>query len=323
VSKNGWGPDPEIEQFLLDAGVSEWVFHEQFPLAKIDREKSIHNQARLHNPYNEDHVLSLAMLMEKTPEKISAMITHWVGNSQILLSGNHRTGAATDVLGWKALPNYEITQRLTEAQIRHIAIHANLNLEKEILILPTPDRVEHAIWCVDALNMTQKDAAEKVRISARALSKEMNLRQTLGRFDELGLVRVRNKIKTVSSLERIGGLRDNEVFKETAKLIAETGMSSEDAGSLITRINKLRSVKEQLQLVADVGLALRPQVVETAGGNVPIPKALADLRRILTMVTKFSVDELSKVSIEKSERTQLRRAIEKASRDLISISSML
>lgn len=306
-----------IEEFLHEHGVTEFVFKERLALRTIDRRASFNNQARLYGAINDDHVIILAVGMEETPKEMDPIIVY----KDKILAGNHRYKAATDLLEWKTIAAYVITQELTETQERVIAYTENLRNKARMIDLD--EREHHAAWLTENRSMTQRDAAQLMKIPEQRLRHKLNRDRAINRVDKLGLRKERERIKANSSIDRIGSIRDDEVLTAAIKLVSEAKLGTEDTNQLVAQINRATTVAAQLALIEKAAESVKPDTRETAGGKVPTPKVLMNIRSIVGRIERVDLVELREVKADPDTKKRLRVQAMEASARLTEIAQSL
>jgi len=307
--------------FLAESGVVEFDFKPKLALTKIDRKASFNNQARLYGPINEDKALTMGIWMEQYPETVPAIVTCSRNGKHEILGGNHRYFCAMDILGWRTLAAFVITQDMTDDHKRLIATTDNIrNGDGSSL----EERIVNAAWAVhNHTDMTIRKAALLYQIPERRLQGKLARDEIAMRLDELGLKRWRQKIKSQNSLERLRPLRDDDVLSAMVKLIAETSMKTDEVSDLVTKVNKLRSTSTQLGLIEEVAQRYRPEIRASAGGKLPIPRILSNIKSICGRIDRIDLDDLIDLSAEQGLRESVRERVIGAAARLNEVASRL
>jgi hypothetical protein len=154
----------DIEKWLNDNGV-EWECQHDFALDDIDREKSLHNQARIFEPLDLEVVHSYGEAV-KRGDIFPAIVVHKPGRSRaVLVDGNHRRAANDEALR-TVVESYVITKARPQTIVA-MSIEANTRHGKPTSV---EERIHQAVWLMDN-GMSKNEAAANVRLPDFAMFK--------------------------------------------------------------------------------------------------------------------------------------------------------
>lgn len=235
------GRDPKIEAWL-DSNEVEYIFLPQLNFAIIDRQRSLHNQARVGAPLVDDQVLVYAEAKAKGSIFPPIVACEEPGRALLtILDGNHRLGS-DDLLGVETGPAY-VVKNASEVQILRLTYTAN---HTNGLALTIEDRLNHAAHLMAVAGTTQKAAAELTGVPPKRLASFMAIREARSRHRSLGL----QEHKSITALERLGAIRSDEVLRAAAPVAVQ--MSVDDVNQLVTAVNRARSETDQMAIVATI-----------------------------------------------------------------------
>jgi hypothetical protein len=160
------------------------------------------------------------------------------------------------------------------------------------------ERLYHAFFLIDQ-GTTQEKAAEVMRLPLKQLRTAWALEVANRRAAELG---VKNKAWNDLSQHariRIGQIFTDEAFADMVKLVTRADLTGQEVSALVTDINKSRSVKAQLDRIAQEATFATAQIQETAGGRIPRKQNPKNaLRMHLAALTKVNLDDIPQLVTE-------------------------
>ncbi len=256
--------DARAEQWLTRHGV-EWHCEKDVPLSRVDWEASLKNQARLKVSLMPKHVDDLAMSVlqgDRLPDPIGYYNKE---GRVIIISGNHRVAAYRQINDLKlgnvpAIDWYIVTTY--PAKIDILTRTSNI-YEGE----PTPEeeKLEQALHLCREYNYSPTDAAKECKIARSTLNTAIeteSVRERLAKYrfsDKLPLT-------TISKLYRI---KQDNALVETAKLVKEAQLSSEETTEIATRVERAAaSPKQQEQILGQLRKEYKDRIARTKRGEL-------------------------------------------------------
>jgi ParB-like chromosome segregation protein Spo0J len=249
----------DIEAWLTERSV-QWEFNPTLPLDRVDRARSLTNQARL-EPLNQEVVDRYTADMNRGDQFPPVIALDAGGRGKLrLLGGNHRLWAHV-AAGHKTLPAYvvkaepEMAMRLTYEDNRRHGLP------------PSDDeRIIQAIHLIDT-GWTQEAAAACVGVPSPRISQERTMIKAARRAKDLGL-----DIDAFNALQRnaryhLGRLRSDPVFVEASALAIKARMSVDQVKELCTRLQDAKSDNDAMQVIGLEEESLRDRIQRTGGGK--------------------------------------------------------
>jgi ParB-like chromosome segregation protein Spo0J len=249
----------DIEAWLNDRSV-EWEFEPELSVERIDRARSLTNQARL-EPLNQEVVDRYAADIARGDQFPPVIALDPGGRGKLrLLGGNHRLWAHI-AAGKKTLPAYvvqaepEMAMRLTYEDNRRHGLP------------PSDDeRIIQAIHLIDT-GWTQEAAAATVGVPSPRISQERTMIKAARRAKDLGV-----DMDAFNALQRnaryhLGRLRSDPVFVEASVLAIKARMSVDQVKDLCTRLQDAKSDNDAMQVIGLEEESLRDRIQRTGGGK--------------------------------------------------------
>jgi hypothetical protein len=303
----------DVTTDMLDSYRFEYEL-ELVPISKIDQKNSHLNQARIAEPIDEDQVILYAQSMSDGAV-FPPIVVFKRGALYIVLDGNHRVAAAemADVASLRAY----VVKDPTPAQITAFTFAANTRHG-----LPTSlqDRVRQAIHMVEK-GVKAADAAKQLGIPLTQLRSGLDTYYAEKRFRSLGIKKFDALTKTTQ--KKLDSIKSDTVLKAAAELTLDARLNGDEVTGLVRRINLLRENKQQLDLVSAERAGLNASIKATAGGHVPVPKALVTLQRYTSGIGNIESADLSKAaeSLTDDARKEFAQATQAAGARLIQLAS--
>lgn len=253
----------------------------QLDLSYVDRESSRRNQARVSKPIDEDTVVRYGVAME-SGSKFPPIVVYRKGEKYIVLDGNHRVGAA-DLAKVEVLDAY-VVKNPSEGQITAYTYEANV---RHGLPTSTDDRMQQAIHLVTSEQMTAVDAAKSLNLPLNALRARIDQHEADERFEKLGIRKFRDLHPTTR--RRLSDIHFDPVLKAAADLVVDSRLGGEDLASVVRKVNKLRSEREQLDFIRAERASREATIKATAGGRVAPKKSLVTLARATSIINRMNL----------------------------------
>lgn len=275
------GRDRKVEDLLEEVGV-RWSFVPAYPLASIDRKKSLQNQSRL-IALQDDTVDIYAESFRRGDEFPPIVVCSQSGSHlTVVADGNHRCASA-DKAGRKYLPAYVIGE---PTKLQFLSLTYRLNVEAHHGLQPTMnDRLAHAAHLVAVAGITKQAAAQVMGVPERRLSDYMGMREAEARLRKIGAP-VPNR---VNDLRRLASVKSDAALAALAR--SASSVPATVLGDLVTAVNKTRSDADAVSLVHDT---VNREKEQRAGLPVAssIPSAYASLSQVCNRVSKLPTREM-------------------------------
>lgn len=243
--------NPQIEDFLTERGIT-FDLLQQVSIANIDVETSLHNQARLGQPLNEETVRRYREALKRGTKFPPALVKRQRDGSLMVLDGNHRVAAYAaeelpiDVYECEGRPE-ALTLVMYEANTQH-----GLPTSEE-------DRVAAAMYLIDQ-GFGMKEAADRMLVSVALVRREVarvNAERRAARvqLDPRQWGRLPDSIRT-----KLLQLSTDEVFDAAARLVCDTDMKTDQVLKMVTTLNRETSSQTQMDMLAALREEMAPQI---------------------------------------------------------------
>jgi len=281
------GADPTLN-WLESLGVMDVIIDRNIDINKIDEKGSRTNQARpLIGAIDDDHVVGLMESIENNEELPPILLRQMRGGKYKILDGNHRH-RAWQLMGWRFVPAYVIKRSaITEQQEKVITYTANI---RHALPTSLEQRISHAVTLIKQYGLAATEAGRLLHVPADKITYRLRILETGARMEELGLHHLARKLGSKTK-ERLGSIRNDTVLTDLTKLTVEANLDSTAVGELVKEINKTRSEKQALTIVANARESVAEEIAHTAGGKIPKPRPIAKLERVINGILKLDLDE--------------------------------
>lgn len=314
---NVGAPDAQVEAWLREHGVDEFDLQQRFKIAQIDPRASLQNQARF-DALDEDHVIVVAEAMSAgTPIPPIVVVKLSTRARYKVLDGNHRWRAA-ELIDRATLPAYVITQALTETQERLLIATANTRHPKPNTM---SERLSFAAWLIEHRGTSQIDAARMVGVPVGKVRSHMALLRAGRRIRQIVGVNAAQKLGH-GAQTRLDALRSDEVLSTAASIALDAKLSQVEINDLVTRLNKLRSERSQMEML----VAVREELAVRASGTarkVSVPRPLSNLNATLSRILRIDIDEIRTLPVDDAIRKDARARVDEAASRLKAISEVL
>lgn len=250
----------DIEAWLTERAVS-FHFEPDLPISKIDRNKSLLNQARL-EPIDQEVVDRYADDMRRGDE-FPPVIAHDHGGraKPSLIGGNHRLIAATQA-GRKTIAAYVVTAEPETA--------LQLTYEDNRRHGLPPSETERIVQGIHLLEIgwSQEQAAATVGVTSTRLSQERTMYKATMRAKELGI-----DMAGFNSLPRwsryaLGRLRSDPVFIEATSLALRARLTVDEVKDLAARLQETRSDADAMSVLGLEAEEMQARIQKTSGGRI-------------------------------------------------------
>jgi hypothetical protein len=261
--------DLDAERLLTKLGF-KWQLIAEMPLEEIDAKASLGNQARFDAPLHEETVEEYAANM-KAGDVFPAIVGARVGNrKRALANGNHRYAAAQRV-DRKTFPYYEVLGVTRQQQFTMLTFRFN---REHGLPLTEKEKVQHAIWFMDAAEMSLTDAARAVGIKPDklALARKRIEGDRRARMAEVNMgiwegIRGTRRDALLGIPEQMG-----EAFGDSVVLTHAAALDQPEIKELVAALRRTRTRKGQQDVISSFREVHRDRIQTEAGGGVVRPK---------------------------------------------------
>lgn len=176
---------PDIESWLDDKGLT-WQYVPAFALADVDREKSLHNQARLGEGVDASTVEEYRAAMLRG-DKFPAIVVARAGvtSAGVNIDGNHRYEAA-HAAGLETFGAYVVKARPGSHHVTALTMEANTRHGH-----PTSreERLRQALWLLDNTRTSVEEVAAVVNMPAHQIRNRFDKVKADRRADKVDLKR--------------------------------------------------------------------------------------------------------------------------------------
>lgn len=233
------GKDPRYEQFFEREGI-RYTYIPKVPMNRINRAASLHNQARLEKPIDDDTVLNYATAKNAGAE-FPAPVGYDAEGQYILIDGNHRYEAdrtldrdATDFYLINTDDRYVI-EKLT--RFWNFAIEGRRPSQE--------DALAHAVYLVTHFNKPVAEVARTANIRQKTLEAAARRQKYIQRVQALG-GNIQNLPDT--SLDYLGRLMDRPL-KAALEARSEFALNAGQVADMVKRTLDKTSEDEQLKVI--------------------------------------------------------------------------
>lgn len=267
---------PDIEKYLDSRGV-QYEFISDLSPARFDRDRSLHNQARLGKPLDMEVVKRYAAAME-AGEQFPPVLANEERGKLVILDGNHRLNASIDV-------NVPLDAYICTAATKTLMLLTFEANTKHGLPSSEDDRLHHALFLMDN-GLTLKEAATRLGISQSRLRKASTYQDADRRADDAGILRNHWDAIPGSSRIRLAMINTDEGFKAAVELVRDAGLGAEEISKVVTHLNENRSGDTQRQMIKALrdGMAERVADVALGGAARPGKRATGPQSRLAMIV---------------------------------------
>lgn len=308
--------DPRIEAWL-DAHAVTWTFEPQLPLATVDMKRSLQNQARPGEALIDDTV-DLYVQGYRNGDQFPPLVVRRASaraKSVVVIDGNHRSTSATKA-GLTKHAAYVIECADEVALL--LSYDANL---KNGAQLPRAQRIALAVHLVET-GMTGQDAAKQMGVAPSEVSNQRTLNKAAVRATKLKVTGW-DQIPQGTRLE-LARLDDEEVFRQAAALVGDTGMAAPATKDLVRKIKGKPSEAARLELIAGERDVRRKDIQKRFGGKISAGRGKRQtefdrLRIVLASLQSINIVDVDESAPGPDARKKLRADLKTATSKLIDI----
>lgn len=311
----------EIEDWLDSKGV-EWDFIPEFPIADIDIEKGLGNQARVFTKLDTERVATYAEGVERG-DAFPGVILHKSSKvKSSAIDGNHRIAAYLRA-NKTSLPVYLVT-KVQPRNLVMMTFEANV---KHGLPTTHDERLYQAAWLMDN-GASEGQAAAAVNVKAADVRKYWAKRKADTRSKEVGINRTVWDALPQSTRNRLANINTDEGFKAAAELAFNANLSSGEVWDLVQRLQQIKSSSRQEAAVKAYATELRERIQEAGSGLAVGGKRARTPKQVFNMALgQFSVlpenPETIADTFHGEERPEAAKRAREAAEHLTSIAELL
>lgn len=270
--------DPITESRLEREGVQH-SYAEAIPLAAIDVQGSLRNQARL-IPIDKPTVERYALKMidgEQFPPVILEPVN---GGLYRAIDGNHRVAAATEAER-STVDAYLVAD--LDALTRLRLVHTwNIGNGRQ----PSREEIiEHALYLCDNTPYSQREVAKMVGMNERTLGGHVRSRKVKDRLFGLG---VPAEALGPAHAECLYPISDDSVLAEVTRLAIRTALPAEKLRTLVADVERARNEPDRLAVVKGWATRLKDRAAQSGGGRFTTPQRRANVTKMLGALNTVS-----------------------------------
>lgn len=262
----------QAELLMQEYRVS-YEFKKSLPLAAIDVETSLHNQARIEGKLRHDLVERYTDLLRNGRELPPLIVWDATGNRKggmLVIDGNHRRAAAQRA-GLDAYPAFMVAhdtdpRTVTAMTMAANAVHGAVSTHEDL--------IAHALWQIDG-GLPINEAARKFGLKPADVRKAAGLREAARRAARCGIDSQGWDKLPHTSRVRLCNLITDEAFAGAANLAITAGLSAAAIDDMTAELNRTKSVRTQEKILENLAETYRDQVGLRRAGDTTGRKGLA------------------------------------------------
>lgn len=246
---------PVIEEWLNLQNV-KWHYWESVPLARIDAERSLKNQARLDRALDEPTVAAYAQAM-RDKAAFPALIAYALdttrekatqpGADLVLITGNHRMAAAMET-GRQDFDVYVVEERSPTVRERMTRTANFIEGRRP----PPEEALQHAVWLVTTDGYTAAAAARMTNLKHSTVELALRADRVRAQLLSLGVDATQFPRTT---LTRLSVLKLDAVLAAAGQAVRRYRLAPDTVGEMLRSVQIGRSEAEQLDEIRDFVLA--------------------------------------------------------------------
>lgn len=294
------------ERWLESVNV-EWELRD-IDLSQIDEAESLRNQART-TALIEPIVMRYAAEMEHGDEFPPLVVYERPRSKKLVIIDGNQRKASCDLVDRKTHPAY-VVKDPTPRQIRVLTYTAN---KTHGAPNTDEDRLLHAAHLVEVEGESAASAARVIGVSVEKLRAFLHRRATERRLQDLG-VRGWTQMP-VHVRERLGNVRNDNVFREAARLVVEAEIPTPEISPIVTMINEKRTEDEQLKVLDAERAKRHIEIRERAG--LKLPQVVRRINQVTGAVVRIDVEALETANLSGEYRDAVIQRIDEAREHLV------
>lgn len=303
------------EQALTKHGL-EWEYVESVPLADIDQQKSLRNQARLDTPVSEE-LIDAYTEADKEGYQFPAIVLWRPGKGKwLVVDGNHRLIVKIRS-NQNAIDAYVIANNDPKVIDRLTWTFNNLVNGKR---LSQEEAMQHAVSFVQKYGATLADATKEWKVPYAQLATRIRVnegKETLQKHNiKITPVLTDDIIRDLVPLKTQG----EDLFCKAAEVVAKSGATRDDVDELMRDVKRAKTAGEKIERVDKFASSDKIIIrkAETKGGqlrvrkNEPREKFQRLLKEVRNLVEDYDEKAIRPVSSDyKTSREMARSVVEK------------
>lgn len=251
----------DVEDWLEEKGVS-YEFVPDLPLASIDRERSLHNQARLGEALNPQFVEEYREAMRRGDRFPALVVARSSAKGPAVnIDGNHRFEAATEE-GHTAFGAYVVQLRSNSSLFKDMAEEANTRHGKPT---STEERVQQSLRKIRSGSSIEKAAAD-VNVPLSVVRTAWDRARVDERAASVGVKQSDWDTLVASVKLRLQALYTDEVFKAASRLAVSARLTTAEVDEVVSTVNSTRSTEKQLAAVRSLRRGYSDRISAAATG---------------------------------------------------------
>lgn len=249
----------EIEDWLDAKGVG-WEFVAELPMAEIDVEKGLNNQARVFTKLDTERVTTYAEGVARG-DAFPGVILHRSSKNKVsAIDGNHRIAAYARE-NRATIPAYVVLKVQPQTLVM-MTFEANV---KHGLPTTHDERLYQAAWLIQN-GASEKQAAAAVNVKVGDVQKYWLKRKADNRAKEVGVSRTAWDAISQSARGRLANVSTDEGFKAASELTFKANLAANEVFDLVQRLNAVKSSSRQEALVKQFAGELGERIQEAGSG---------------------------------------------------------
>lgn len=284
--------EPSTEAWLDERGVT-WRFASDIAVARIDKARSVANQARL-EPIDPEVVDRYAADMARG-DVFPPLLAQPIGKTHklALLGGNHRYHAHLRV-EHDTVEAYVVSE-LDQATALRLTYEDN---RRHGLPPSEAERAQQAMHLVATQGLTQAEAGAIVGINQATLSQRLTVAATDNRADELGVPRRFHQLPHTTRYT-LASIEHDDVFAEASKLVLAAKYTGHETKRLVADITAAGPTTDQMKVIGTAAEEAGDRKHRGSGAHrigapahVRLSDALRDVRRLVPVDVADSIPSI-------------------------------
>ncbi len=233
-----WRDDADAETIMNLVGVTHCIREINFD--DIDDVASANNCARMNDPLNLEKVEEYEASMRRG-DTFPRIVVEQGKKGFVVLGGNQRYAAAKryGLTFCEAYVVKPLTENHRQAVIRSLNSRHGWGTEKS-------ERIDHAVYLVNVCGFNVDDAAKLMSVSKSMINQRVRAEDTRKLLGEAGLNS--NKL-TVSALDSLCRIKDEDIQKQVAKFTIDSGAAAVTVEAIASQIVAAKGKAKKSEIV--------------------------------------------------------------------------
>ena len=259
-----WEKSKTVESWLTDHGMKfEWV--PDLPIAEIDVEAGLANQARLHDPLHELTVATYLEAMERGDTFPAIVVVRPNASVKATpVDGNHRAKSAI-LAGRESVAAYVVQGEPSSTRIIALTMEANARHGQPV---PMDERLEQAVWMVNGAGISQTKAAAALNLPLGSLRMRISRDKAEQRGTNAGVKPAVWNSLSIGIRAKIAQIKTDEGVKAAALLADSAKLTLAEVTELVEHANETSSAAKQVQAIKAFGEQYADRSEASAGGLI-------------------------------------------------------